>query len=462
MLRRLPSAASLANLLRPSPSAPTTSDDPSSSPNSSRSRSHSFASSALDDALSTAIVDVPPVPQIDPLTIANHDLVHSLESLQGVKREDLEQRLGLLAKIQHVMTDQVSSPSILIPSTRSPLRSASQPDTRNTFREHGGFLNAVSVLASLEISAELPSANSTLRFEICKLVFALLALAFEGHDVNRAAFADTVGYEAIGEAIKLSGLMVDHPATEADQEDAGSDKFEEAPEEASSTEAAEAPAPGSAAEKVLSILYSFLTNDFSSTPLFTFLRHQLHSLDQAAAKDHPSSADTPASSSTQPSRAKQISLLLLQRADSIQDLGGEAAEFAEIVPLLLALQAQVGSATDEGSEEQVELSTMVLCALKQLATSTRRSQIALNEAGVVGIGLERLFPRRGGSMEGEEQHRRPVAVEGEERGIWVALVERLLELGASTGETRALFKSAVKGWEDGSKEELNEEVLEMM
>lgn len=462
MLRRLPSAASLANLLRPSPSAPTTSDDPSSSPNSSRSRSHSFASSALDDALSTAIVDIPPVPQIDPLTIANHDLVHSLEALQGVRREDLEQRLGLLAKIQHVMTDQVGFAFTTFLAARSSISGASQPDTRNTFREHGGFLNAVSVLASLEISAELPSINATLRFEICKLVFAVLALAFDGHHVNRAAFADTVGYEAIGEAIKLSGLMLDHPTTGTEQEDGESDKFEEAPEEATSAEASEAPAPGSAAEKLLSILYSFLTNDFSSTPLFTFLRHQLHALDQAAAKDHPASADASTSSSPPPSRAKQISLLLLQRADSIQDLGPEAAEFAEIVPLMLRLQAQLCAGSEEGTEKQEDLSTMVLCALKQLAMSTRRSQITLREAGIVGIGLERLFPRRVRSTEGVEEVQTLPAVEGEDREIWVALVERLLELGVSTGETRALFKSAVKRWEDGGTESINEEVLEMM
>lgn len=280
--------------------------------------------------------------------------------------------------------------------------------------------------------------------------------------MNRATFADTVGYEALGEAIKLSGLMVDPLTPDAEQEDGGSDKFEEAPEEASSGEAAEPPAPGSAAEKLLSILYSFLTNDFSSTPLFTFLRHQLHALDQAAAKDHPSSADASTTSSPPPSRAKKISLLFLQRADSIQDLGGEAAQFAEIVPLMLSLQAQLSSATEEGSEKQEDLSTMVLCALKQLAMSTRRSQIALSEAGVVGIGLERLFPRRAGSAEGEGDSQQLTAVEGEEREIWVALVERLLELGASTGETRTLFKSAIKGWEDGSKEKLNEEVLEMM
>lgn len=198
------------------------------------------------------------------------------------------------------------------------------------------------------------------------------------------------------------------------------------------------PAPGSAAEKLLSILYAFLVNDFSSTPLYTFLRHQLEALDQASDP----------SNSARPSRTTQISLLLAQRADSIQNLGGEAAEFAEVVPLMLDLQAQLG---DEG-----DLRMTVLCTLQQLANSLRRSQVALSEAGVVGIGLGRLFPSTPEHKEGDEarEGRRPV--EGEEREIWTALVERLLELGADTSETRRLFQSAIE------QEELNEEVLGLM
>lgn len=104
MLRRLPSVPSFSSLLRPaSTSAPSpTSDDPS--PTSSRSRSLS-TSSALDDALASDIIDIPPVPRIDPSTVARAELIHSLEALQAAK--GLEERLQLLAKVQHVLTDQV-------------------------------------------------------------------------------------------------------------------------------------------------------------------------------------------------------------------------------------------------------------------------------------------------------------------------------------------------------------------
>lgn len=214
------------------------------------------------------------------------------------------------------------------------------------------------------------------------------------------------------------------------------------------------PAPGSAAEKLLSILYAFLVNDFSSTPLYTFLRHQLEALDQAAARDHPaSSSDNPPSP---PPRTTQITLLLAQRADSIQDLGGEAAELAEVVPLMLDLQSQLDGEKDR------DLRAMVLCTLQQLATSSRRSQVALSEAGVVGMGLERLFPLKSPPQEREETAEAATAVEGEEREVWTALVERLLELGADTSETRRLFKSAVDNSGTDGQEKLNEEVLELM
>lgn len=312
------------------------------------------------------------------------------------------------------------------------------------------------MLASLEI-VDQKSSPTDLRLEVVTLVFQILALALNGHDVNRAAFAESVGFEAVAEAIKLSQLMLDASSS---AEDSGSDDFKEAPEEVG--DVAEVPTQGTAAERIISILYSFLTNDFahsaSSSP-FAVVRRQLEALDLAAAKGHPSSAASTSHSSPPPSRSTQISLLLLQRADSLQDVGGEAIEFAEVVPLLLNLQAELGV----GEDKQEDLSLMLLCALRQLAGSSRRSQVALSEAGVLGIGLERLFPSRLSVEEDAEETKDDGrAVEGAERELWMAIAERLLELGADTSETRRLFQCAVKGWEDSSQQGLNENVLELM
>lgn len=442
-LRRFPSAASFSSLLRTP-----TNDQPDS-----RARSHSFASSSLADALQSPIIS-PPVPKIDPLTLANQELISALESLQIVHRSAYSERLNLILQIQHILTDQVR---LLRPGRAKPAHDltavvplVAQPDARNTFREHGGFLNAVSVLAGLEEAAaagggegsDSVQTRTAMRYELVKLVFTVLALAFEGHDVNRAAFGDTVGFEAVGEAIKLSGLMKEQ--VESVEEE---DTFEEALEDVTGEEG---PGPSSPAEKLLSILYAFLTADFSSPPLFAYLRHRLHAFDKTATTALPADDFTPLPKLDPPSRASEIATLLAQRAAAIENTGGEAAEYAEVVPLLLELQSQL-------PESEQELSLMVLAALQQLALSSRRSQIGLNEAGVVGIALARLFPNE----EAEEETK--ARAESPEREIWIALTERLLEMGAGTQETRKLFKSAVEGWrQPGGKEVLNEEVLSLM
>lgn len=292
----------------------------------------------------------------------------------------------------------------------------------------------------------------------------MLALVCDNHPVNRAVFVDSVGYDAVGEAIKLSGLLKSGAQnerveqTEGEGNDDDDDAFEEAREDVAE-DIKGPPSPSSAAEKLFSILYAYLTNDFSSPPLFTHLRHQLHSLGKLASIQTSDSAPgtpsatssfshTPPSPPPPPSRTSQITLLFDQRADSLRSTGGESAEYAEIVPLILELEAQL-------EESESELGFMVLASLRQLAASSRRSQVALSEAGVVGITLERLFPK---DITGEV-----TSLEGEKRLVIKSLTERLLELGAGTQETRRLFKSAVTGWENSSREEkLNEEVLGMM
>ncbi|SGY50147.1 BQ5605_C001g00859 [Microbotryum silenes-dioicae] len=433
-LRRLPSAASFSSMFGgPPPSSDTTPTSPSSE---ARSRSFSIASSSLADALDNDIHaglhlndgEGPSSPIIDEVSVANSEIIAALEALQITQRAGYSERLRLIAKIQHIMIDQ--------------------PETRNAFREHGGFLNAVSVLASLEeraaaehhggVGIDTSEQRHELRYELVKLVFAVLALAFEGHDVNRSTFNDTVGYEAIGEAIKLSGLM----EAQIDDKDVAS---------GSSTTVEGLPASPTPAEKLFSILYAFLTADFSSPPIYSYLRRHLNPPSPAETESAPVVFDADAKPVKAvidlAADAERIVVLLAERADAVRESGGEAAEHPEVVPLMLNLASQLG-------ENEIVLRLAVLSSLLQLIWSSTRSQVALNEVGLVGIALSRLIP----SQEQKQDDLSPV-----ERDLWIKLMQRTLEMGSDTHNSRRLFQLAVKGWQGTDEEEtLDEEVLELI
>ncbi|SCV71197.1 BQ2448_2785 [Microbotryum intermedium] len=435
-LRRLPSAASFSSMFGgPPPSSDTTPTSPSSE---ARSRSFSIASSNLADALENDIHtgyhvnngEGPSSPVIDEVGVANSEIIAALEALQITQRAGYSERLRLIAKIQHIMIDQ--------------------PETRNAFREHGGFLNAVSVLASLEeraaadnhggVGVDTAEQRHELRYELVKLVFAVLALAFERHDVNRSTFNDTVGYEAVGEAIKLSGLM-----------EAQVDEKETALASGSSATIEGLPASSSPAEKLFSILYAFLTADFSSPPIYSYLRRHLNSPSPAETETAPVVFDADAKPAEAvidlAADAERIVVLLAERADAVRESGGEAAEHPEVVPLLLDLACQLG-------ENEIVLRVAVLSSLLQLIWSSTRSQVALNEVGLVGIALSRLFS----SKEETQDDLSPV-----ERDLWIKLMQRTLEMGADTHNSRRLFQLAVNGWQGTDEDEtLDEEVLELI
>ncbi|KAK4047538.1 beige protein-like 1 [Microbotryomycetes sp. JL201] len=436
MLRRLSSATSFSSILRSTNGnetssaaavEPSTGSSEPHSPSLPRSRSMSLASSALSEALEYAIPGTNGIQEelddsaqrelelaIDRkrrLAEANNKLVSALERLQDAKGAETHQRLELLAQIQLILTDK--------------------PETRNTFREHGGFLNCVSVIATVDsnVSGHEELANDlSLPFELVQLVFAVLALTFDGHDANRAAFNEGVGFDAVGEAIRLSGLLKKSRPTVPDS-----------PNEHSSDRIA----PASAHERLFSILYSFLVNDFSSSPMFTTLRHQLFALNESTPPDMP-----------RPSRFEQIEVLLHQRADMFLEVGGETAMFAEVVPLLLDLTDQLETQDEGVDDEARELKLMVLCALRQLCLGSRRSVIGFQDAGVVKIGLNKLFP----------EDESTVPIRDEERSVWLDITSKVLEMGANPSETRTLCERAVNGWRDptGSVPDINEDVLRMI
>lgn len=283
----------------------------------------------------------------------------------------------------------------------------------------------MSVLSTLEESADEDDSAPT--FDLVTLVFAVLALAFDGHDVNRAAFADTVGFDAVGEAIKLSRLMHLRQAdVENDSHDVPSAR------------------PPAAAERLLSILYAFLVDDFSSSPLYTALRLQL-ARDPAAPGTSQATTDH-----EPPSLHSRISAILQQRAESLHEIGGEVAVNPEVLPLMLDLQSQLSESPEP---QQQELATITLATLYQLSISSRRSQIAFTEVGVLSRAVDRLFPP------GRED---TCELKEDDRTLWLGLARHLLGLGANTKETRALFDRVVRGWRDEGEEQLNDDVLALM
>ncbi|KAM0748128.1 beach-domain-containing protein [Meredithblackwellia eburnea MCA 4105] len=446
MLRRLSSASSFASsFVRPTSTSISTSTS---------------ASSAIQDAIDSSILtsdgDVehhpqpshgetaPPTPRKDRLSQANEDLITALEQLQIVPRSAYSTRLALVASIHHVLQQE--------------------PDVRNSFRDHGGFLSAVSVLASLDESIAASSSapqqdndneqqqedsretRAMLRYELASLALQVIDVAIQNSDINRNVFLDTVGFEAVGEAIKLSGLMRDQegdvpdgqqpPAAEATQE--GAPQGGDTPAQPTTK-----PTP---AERILSLLWSFLTSDFSSPPLFTQIRRHLTSVPPASSsKGIPSDQ-----------RHAQILTFLAERTSSLPPLDQEIPHNPQVIPLILELEL---SLQGEEDDSQKLLRFAVVAALKELAGSSRRAQVAVSEAGVGGIALERLWPEN--RPEGDQG-----MMDQESKAVWRGLAEILLELGAGTKETRKMFQSVVKGWQkagsEGNQEELDEDMLALI
>ncbi|KAK4047592.1 beige protein-like 1 [Microbotryomycetes sp. JL221] len=493
MLRRLSSATSFSSILR-SNSIPAATNDGDASPTASvhspsltsRSRSLSLASSALAEAFEEVIPGTTSNPDQDAtstddnqtwrqqqikqqrrLKMANNQLVATLEQLQDAKGAKLDQRLQLLAQVQIILTDQ--------------------PETRDTFRQHGGFLNCVSVIATLDAhsidndhnTAEGDGNSGTidemLPFELVQLVFAVLALTMDGYDVNRAEFNDNIGFEAIGEALKLSGVLRKEPRTR--QRPTSSANLEGEQDETKTNERLRQ--PPSRVERIFSTLYSFLVNDFSSSPLFTTLRQQLIVLDDSTPQGLP-----------RPTTFQRIEVLLQQRQDLFAEIGGQVATFVEIVPFMLDLLDQVtGSQTvdkvdqvpssdgnndndtdggDDVDNQDSVLRLMVLSSLRQLCHGSRRNLIGLHQIGMLKLATDRLFPassppKQFDQQELQQQARRqePTA---DEREIWFDVLSKLLELGASPTDVRTLCQRAVKGWQDQESDEsrLDQEVLKVI
>ena len=381
-----------------------------------------------------------PPQEVDSLAQANAELISTLEALQIADRSDYSERLRLILMVQQIITSESGS--------------------RHAFRQHGGYLTIISVLASLEETNAEEAGDDTaelraeLRYELVARLFSVLALSFEGMQENRMAFAKEVGYDAVEAAIKLSGLMKlqavagvmerkTSDGSEATESAVSSDAFVEAVE-GITTPGSDASTP-SPAERMLSILYSFLVNDFVSTPIYTSIRLRLAEPPaDLAPSEGPESLSPSPSAVLEPVHVRIASLLVERSLES----PGEVVENAEVIALILSLLKELSS------EEQM-LRAMVLESISTLACTTRRSQIALVGTPLLQSILERMFSQ--GQVEDVAAER----VEDDERDCLRRLCRKLLDMGAGMTETKFLFQNAVQNWQekDGT---LDDEILDIL
>lgn len=367
-------------------------------------RSSSSASSivtSVTDALESTITSLPDAaiddPVIDSKTISQQDLIIALETIQSTPRKAYSQKLILLAKIQQILEEEES--------------------TREVFVSHGGYLSAtLSVLYSLEEverevdadTEDLESDNlevrTELRYELVKLVFAILDVNLRGNELNRGIFSESVGFSSL--ALAIRGLM---------NEQAQNNHH---PIDLDSSNSIQSTPPS--AEKLLSILYSFLISDFYSPPIFTSLRLQLNS------KERNTDENTIKEDSI--NNSSKILQLLLENNSVIEN--------AEIAVVILEL-------ADTLSDEQAELKLMVISSIYALAISSRQSQVLLCEQGILNFALPKVF--------GDEK----VSALAE-RKVWSNLISRLMEVGAKNEDVKYLLKKLV-----GSKS-VDEEVLDLL
>lgn len=381
-----------------------------------------------------------PPQEVDSLAQANAELIATLEALQIAHRSDYSERLRLILMVQQIITSETGS--------------------RHAFRQHGGYLTVISVLASLEETDAEDAGDDTaelraeLRYELVARLFSVLAVSFEGTEENRRAFAKEVGYDAVEAAIKLSGLMRPQfvaagvmerktsDRSEATESAVSSDAFVEAVE-GITTPGSDAPMP-SPAMRMFSILYSFLVNDFVATPIYTSLQLRLAEPLVNSDPSDPSTSPSPSPSTDSEPAHVRIASLLVERS---YETPGEAVENAEVVALILSLLKELPS-------EERTLRAMVFESLSTLAFTSRRSQIALSETALLQSILERL------SSLGEEDDEMERSGRDEKECLR-RLCGKLLEMGAGAKETKFLFQNAIREWQ-GDNGTLDGDVLDIL
>ncbi|KAI9019575.1 hypothetical protein CLU79DRAFT_704780, partial [Phycomyces nitens] len=119
-----------------------------------------------------------------------------MEAIQAIPRNDLEFRLEVLKTIQRIFI--------------------THPSTRDIFRKVGGYVSLVSMIVSLEGAFSNPeefSANGDSKgvleniILVIQKVFVVLVESMRNHEVNKAYFANDVGYTALENALIMTGAL---------------------------------------------------------------------------------------------------------------------------------------------------------------------------------------------------------------------------------------------------------------
>lgn len=421
-----------------------------------------------------------------------HELKHRLtvyvEQVQTIPRFDTLQRLQVLVAIKQILVEA--------------------PDTKDTFRESGGYVCLVSLLSSLEGIYESTSAQDSWDHdgteleegkhtkqqvvETFKAIFSVLAESMSDHDLNREVFRDTVGFDAVENALRLSGIL-------------GKD---------------------GSPDHAFGILFGFAIEDASVYNVFAATRKQLSELKEQEETDQPSTppnADaespspverpkspsdpqnalrinapsinlsSPAAASPSPKspRSPKIPPNPHRARDAVIDT--KMAIFAsktDIIRNPLAITAILNLQSEVQWDR--DLSYGIYRAIYVLSFSNRRNQVVMNEVGILYTLLKRLSPptkspipivitmeghepgHRRSSSAGSQLHRRtgssastngwldrsatptpPAAtplqppddetstalmLRPNERAIISLTCKRLIEMGVSTVEIRYMFE----------------------
>lgn len=282
-------------------------------------------------------------------------------------------------------------------------------------RFHGGFLTVVSVASSLEAPSRSQSDSDTgiqeeqhLRLSLLSSILTVLSRSFEGNLLNRHTFSSTIGFTALGEAIKLSNLLT------LDNINGSNDKL-------------------------FGILLAFILDqaqERSAKELFVNLRELQETTSIASGA----------------SREENSENLLTDQLDNFLGFPAQLVN-PEGMSILLSFVHEA-----EPLRRDKFLRRTVLLLLDRLSGLSRRNRIIVAQTGLLDSLLDWLF------SVGEDPKEKGKASQGvdgqlldEERAIVTSLAESLLLLGASTRNLRHIAKRVMQD----SDEDQDKQTLDM-
>ncbi|CAO3599779.1 unnamed protein product [Absidia cylindrospora] len=300
-----------------------------------------------------------------------------MEAVQGIPRGDLSFRLEILKTIKRIFH--------------------AYPFTRDVFRLSGGYVSLVSMIVSLENAFthtdDFDQANdddtatldndATLKrtlMDVLKMILFVLMESMRDNDTNRLYFTKVVGYEALGNALQMTGAMTQE---------------------------------GDAAI-FFGLLFSFMVQDESMCGIFT--GEHANVLVDAGTLDHSA---------------------LIQHID--HTLNDSLVDVFNPGMALTILHLQKSIIT--GDNGDTELADAVLAALYALARGNRQNQIKLNRCGLILKAVERVYPR-GSSADHPASQCQTMHQESEHsRNILIQIIKKLMTMGVGDKELRYIFQS---------------------